>query len=135
MTNYLVSRIRGKNCIKIKANLACGRLVRNGHTSVDRNIHISPEAKQAIEDAVAEYYEKQNLDRVKQGLPMLPQRVENDWQRLPDLDFFKHIPSLLRVNHDLTKDPITDCLAQIRQELLFTHTEDSSMERHVSIWI
>jgi hypothetical protein len=32
--------------------------VRNGHTSVDRNIHISPEAKQAIKDAVAEYYEK-----------------------------------------------------------------------------
>ena len=47
------------------------KTVRNGHTSVDRNIHISPEAKQAIEDAVAEYYEKQNLDRVKQGLPML----------------------------------------------------------------
>jgi hypothetical protein len=47
------------------------KTVRNRHTSIDRNIHISPEAKQAIEDAVADYYEKQNLDRVKQGLPML----------------------------------------------------------------
>ena len=54
------------------------KTVRNGHTSVDRNIHIGPEAKQAIEDAIAEYYEKQNLERVKQGLPMLAQRVEND---------------------------------------------------------
>ena len=30
-----------------------------------RNIHIGPEAKQAIEDADADYYEKQNLERVK----------------------------------------------------------------------
>ena len=52
------------------------KTVRNGHTSVDRNIHISSEAKQAIKDAVAEYYEKQNFDRVKQGLPVTTARRE-----------------------------------------------------------
>jgi hypothetical protein len=64
---------------------------------------------------------------------MLAQRVGNDWQRLPDLDFYKHIPSFLRVNHDLKKDPITDCLAQIRQELMLPIRTIVHMGRHVSI--
>ena len=82
-------------------------------------------AKQSIEDAVEEAYLKRNETLAREGQPLLPPRSQNDWQHLEDSEFFKLIPPLLKVNIDVKKDPISDCLFQIRNELEFTYTSSS----------
>ena len=100
------------------------KAIQNGQ-GVDRNIHLTTIAKQSIEDAVEEAYNKRNETLAREGRSLLPPRSRNDWQHLGVSELFKLIPPLLKVNIDVKKDPISDCLFQIRYELEFTYMSSS----------
>ena len=59
------------------------KAIQNGQ-GVDRNIHLTTIAKQSIEDAVEEAYNKRNETLAREGGSLLPPRSRNDWQHLGD---------------------------------------------------
>jgi hypothetical protein len=129
--------------LKMKEQVQQGR--RDGHSIVDKKGYFSKLAKRTIEDILSRIYEEQNAALFYQG-KSLPPRQPYDWLDWEDERFFEKIPPLLRLEHAIQEDPMSDCLTQI-PSLTYTydvktnkgearfHDDTITVFRNTLVWV
>ena len=100
-----------QNLEKFKRELDTARL--EGHSHVTRQTYLSENARDTIDDAVERAHEEQAFNSFQKGEPF-PQYVKYEWFDWDDKRFFDVVPALLRLEQLGTKNPMLDCIEQLR---------------------
>ena len=99
-----------ENLVKMKEQVQQG--YRDGYSRIEKKGYFGKIALRTIEDNLARIYEEHKSTLFYENRT-LPDRTPYDWLEWEDTRFFGKIPQLMRLEHAIQDDPISDCLAQL----------------------